>query len=287
MFLQLAEDNHLADQCGLPPIKPLRSRSKVPEKWAEYDRKRAEWEACRAGKGKGTNMVAGLTLAPGRAFFLALLDLNIDGLASRLAMGDMNQLKARWNKIGGDNDKLVKFINAGKGKPPRRVGFLNKFIGPTALAEDENPNSLTNDQKARIIAATTALGGTIAATFPPTAPVAIAGGPILGTVIVALMPLIKSAANRTAAQEAIGAALPPVSDSPAPGASPTSSSWLDKTNFIGFTNKQTLLVAGNLVGVGASAYMYKKKKNKKAAGILLGLTIAADAAYYFASKNNS
>ncbi len=41
--------------CGLPPIKPLRSRSKVPDKWKEYDRKKAAYDQCRSGKKEDRN----------------------------------------------------------------------------------------------------------------------------------------------------------------------------------------------------------------------------------------
>ncbi len=294
MYLQLAEgDNtYLADQCGLPPIKPLRSRSKVPEKWAEYDRKKAEWDACREGKGKSTtfNPIKAAILAPGRALFLLILDMNIDGTASRLATSDVEGLKRQWNKMGGDSRKLIQMINAGKNKTPKRLGFLTKFVGPSALAADgdeENPSGITNDQKARIIAATTALGGVVASTFPASAPVAIPGGPILGTVIVGILPYIKQAANKSAAQEAAAAALAPlvVPADGTPGA-PASQSWADKKNFLGFTNKQTLLFGGNAGALVLSGVLYQRKK-KKAAAVVLGVTIAADVAYYFASKNNS
>lgn len=296
MHLQLAEGNnvYLADQCGLPPIKPLRSRSKAPEKWAEYDRKKAEWDACREGKGKSTTFdpVKAAILSPGRALFLLLLDMNVDGIASRLATSDVNTMKSMWNKMGGDSRKLIQMINDGKGKSPKRLGFLTKFVGPTALAEgdEENPSDLTNEQKAKIIAATTALGGVVAGAFPGTAPVAIPGGPILGTVIIRALPIIKQAANKTEQDEKNGAALPPL---PLPSKDlvrPTNTvgtlSWADKKNFTGLTNKTTVLIAGNLVGFGGAGILFMKNK-KKAAIVLAGMTLAADAAYYFASKNNA
>lgn len=285
MYLQLAENN-LSDQCGLPPIHPLRSRAKDPSGWAKYDAKKKAWDDCRTGKGKSTvNPIKAVVLAPGRAVFLIMLDYNIDGLASRLATEDITALTAQWNKLGGDSAKLVQMINNGKGKPAHRMGFLTKFTGGTALADDgteENPGNLTNDQKVKIIAASTALGTAIGATFPPTAPVAIPGGPILGTVLVGLIPFIKNAANKTPSSETAGANLPtipPPPDSTLPDGSPGATSpWLSQTNSItGYSNSVTLIAGTVIVGSGASAYLLTRKnpRQRKAGKIVAGATVVS------------
>lgn len=236
--------------------------------------------------------VKAVVLAPGRALFLLLLDENIDGLASRLATEDISGLSAQWEKMGGDKQKLVKFINNGKGKKKRDFGFLKKFQGPQTLADDssdENPAGLTADQKAKIIAASTALGAAIGATIPAAAPIAIPGGPILGTVIVGVAPYIKNAAKRTDSSEAAGAAAPTIPD-PGPstfpdgGSTAVESGWFDRTNFTGFTNKQTALASVNIVGITGSVIMFRKRK-KAAAFTILGLTAVADIAYYLSTKN--
>jgi hypothetical protein len=268
MYLQLAEDNYLAASCGLPPVKPIRSRSKAPDKWATYDRKRAEWEACREGKGKPTSIhpFKKVLLAPGRALFYLMLDRNIDGVASRLATMDIQGLSRQWTKLGGEPNKLVKFINQGKKKAPHRRGLLTKFTGPQTLGEgeetEENPAALSKEQKTKIIAATSAFGVALAAAIPVTAPVAIPGGPILGTVIVGVMPFIKGAANKNAAEEAAGALVP---DAPVPAVQGTDDeqtdvAWMDKTNFLGFTNKQTVLVGGSLAVIGGIIYIAKNRR---------------------------
>lgn len=247
----------------------------------------------RRKKDGGTrHPIKAVMLAPGRALFLLMLDENIDGLASRLATENISGLSKQWEKMGGDQRKLVQMINKGKGKKARRFGFLSKFTGAQHLGEDEeNPANLSNDQKAKIIAASTALGAAIGATIPAAAPVAIPGGPILGSVIVGVIPFIKNAANKTQSAEDAGANLPTIPEPPASilpgedGEATAPGSWMGKKNFTGFTNGQTALGLVNIAGIAAGAVMIRKKK--KAAGLaVLGLVVAADAAYYFTSKNN-
>ena len=149
MYLQLAENNLSAieGQCGPRPTKPnfgigdeAKARARNPEKWARYDRMLAAWIKCRENKDKstaGTGAVA--LLAPGRALFNILAKFNVDGLATKLASENWNDVKMWWNKVGGQSSKLAKFINQGKGKKPVKIGLLKKFRAGGALAEMENP----------------------------------------------------------------------------------------------------------------------------------------------------
>ena len=234
-----------------------------------------------------------VTLAPGRSLFLLMLDYNIDGLASRLATQDISGLSSQWRKMGGDPDKLVKNINKGKKKKPHKFGFLDKFKGPAALADDgsdENPAGLSNSQKAAIIGASTALGAAIGATIPATAPIAIPGGPVLGTVLVGVMPYIKKGANQTDAQAAAGSTTP---DAPVPPSEPVETvadalPWLGRKNFTGFSNSITLIGSTALVAAGGAGYLYKKK-NKKGAAIVgaLGAATIGGILLYERSQSNS
>jgi len=209
-----------------------------------------------------------------------LLDHNVDGLASRLATQNMPALSAQWRKLGGDPRKLVDFINKGKKKAPKRHGFLKKFTGPQALADgeagsgagDENPAALSADQKAKIITASTALGAALAVTIPATAPIAIPGGPILGTVIVGIMPFIKNAANKTDAEEAAGALIPDAILPPteAPDGTETGGNWLAKQNKLGISNGLTLMIGTGIVGAVGATASYKRNKKKQAATIGIG-----------------
>lgn len=211
-------------------------------------------------KGGNRHPVKKVLLAPGRAFFLALLDYNIDGLASRLATENLTGLSHQWEKIGGDQQKLIKFINAGKKKQPRRLGFLDKFKG-SQLSEDvptdENPAGLTSQQKARVLTATTGLSTAIAAAIPATAPIALPAGPALGAVIIAVMPFIKNAANKTAADESAGSNTPPTPEPPPSqepdGAEDTGGDFWKKY-------KTPILIGGGLIAIGAAYYFMKPKR---------------------------
>jgi len=68
-------------------------------------------------KGTGKKIL----LAPVRGAFIALLNLNVRGLAKKLSIAlqkDPSRTKAMWEKLGGKFDKLEKAINKGKSKKP-------------------------------------------------------------------------------------------------------------------------------------------------------------------------
>lgn len=68
-------------------------------------------------KGTGKKIL----LSPVRGAFLALLDLNVRGLAKKLSIAlqkNPSKTKAMWEKLGGKFDKLEKAINKGKNKKP-------------------------------------------------------------------------------------------------------------------------------------------------------------------------
>ena len=159
----------------------------------------------KANKPDRRNPAAVVLLAPGRALFQAMLDLNVDGLATKLSRRDFAELRTYWLKAGGNPDKLAKYINKGKGKKPKKIGFIKKFKKGEQLAEQENPfmsEDLTPSKKAAIIGAATAAGTAIGTAFPGIGNVAgAAAGTSLGGVIVAILPVIKKAADDTAGDE--------------------------------------------------------------------------------------
>jgi hypothetical protein len=57
-----------------------------------------------------------LVLSPGRNAYLALIDLNVHKLATNLARVDEKLLRKKWEKLGGNFDKLKNAINRGKSK---------------------------------------------------------------------------------------------------------------------------------------------------------------------------
>lgn len=252
MYLQLAdnEEYQLADSCGLKPLKPLRSRDKVPEKWAEYDAKLAAWTQCRLDKGKGTSIIAAVALAPARALFSLMMDLNVDGIATKFALMPYNEVKENWLKVGGDIDKLAKWINKGKGKKPLKIGLLKKFKTGGTLAEREYLSEVTDAQKAGIVAATTAAGTAIGTAVPGVGNV-VGGtaGASLGTLIIAILPLFKKASNLPDGDaDVIPAPTPPVPTDTGAG-----------TGGTGTLPKWIMPVGLGIAGLVAIYYFTKKK----------------------------
>ncbi len=131
------------------------------------------------------NPVASVALAPGRALFLAMVNMNIDGIATKLAKQNFKtEIEPRWLKAGGNPSKLSKAINKGKGKRPKKVNFLSKFKGGK-LAEDVYlSEELNEEQKKKIIALSTSLGTTIGTAIPGIGSTAGAGaGASLGGLV--------------------------------------------------------------------------------------------------------
>lgn len=63
-------------------------------------------------------------LSGGRALFMVMLELNLDGFATKLASGDTSALLAEWYKLGGDRTKLAEALKRGASKPEKKIGFL-------------------------------------------------------------------------------------------------------------------------------------------------------------------
>ena len=73
---------------------------------------------------KGLKAVKTIGLAVARGPFLVLVNFNVFGLASKFKRAlDKNKSKVLefWTKLGGDDDKFLKSINAGAAKKPHLV----------------------------------------------------------------------------------------------------------------------------------------------------------------------
>jgi hypothetical protein len=243
MYLQLAESprRRRGGKEQVLITKYKRESNRVPEHWRTLN----EEDMFLAKRTKplfkkplfkkplfgGRNPLKVALLAPGRGAFIGMLDLNIDGLATRLSKGDVTKLGDQWLKLGGDRNKLIKALNKGAKKKPKKLNILNKLTGKKGMSEDEfllaqryypmlnddatdeNPAKVTGDEKAKIIAvctgAATAIGGLIA---PPAGAAIGAAGPMLGAVVIGLLPMIRKGADIPEAE----AELPPTSEIPEP-----------------------------------------------------------------------
>ncbi len=89
----------------------------------------------KAGKGKKklqlfSKATKKLVLSPGRNAYLALIALNVHKLATNLARVDVKQLREKWEKLGGNFEKLQNAINKGKAKK----SILGIGFEPTSTA---------------------------------------------------------------------------------------------------------------------------------------------------------
>jgi len=232
MYLQLAESprRRRGDKEQILITKYKRESNRVPEHWRTLnedmflakrskEQRKADRKERKENRGK-KNPLKKILLAPGRATFLALLDLNIDGIATRLAKGDITKLGEQWLKLGGDRNKLIKNINKGAKKKPKKIGFLNKLVGKEGMGEDEfmlaeryypmlneendtdeNPSLVSKEVKAKIIAISTGVATTIGGLVGGPAGITLgAAGPALGVVIIGILPLLKKGSEITDAQ---------------------------------------------------------------------------------------
>jgi hypothetical protein len=232
MHLQLAESprRRRGGKEQVLITKYKRESNRVPEHWRTLnedmflakrskEQRKADRKERKENRGK-KNPLKKILLAPGRATFLALLDLNIDGIATRLAKGDITKLGEQWLKLGGDRNKLIKNINKGAKKKPKKIGFLNKLVGKEGMGEDEfmlaeryypmlneendtdeNPSLVSKEVKAKIIAISTGVATTIGGLVGGPAGITLgAAGPALGVVIIGILPLLKKGSEITDAQ---------------------------------------------------------------------------------------
>jgi len=81
---------------------------------------------------KGFQKLKGVALAPARAPFILLVDINFRGLARKLSVArekNADKFQEWWLKVGGNIDKLNKAVDKGKGKKP----FLGEKKGVNGI----------------------------------------------------------------------------------------------------------------------------------------------------------
>ena len=64
-------------------------------------------------------------LSGGRALFMLMIELNLDGFATKLSTTDTSALLNEWYKLGGNRTKLAEALRKGASKPEKKIGFLS------------------------------------------------------------------------------------------------------------------------------------------------------------------
>lgn len=191
----MCSDCNTAEAIGLGN-KAKRQAKRADKKEARQDKrddrkeKRQEKRDNRP-KGRVATRVKTLALAPGRNLFLLLIKNNLDGIASKLALGNQTDFATRWAALGGNRTVLTKNIKIGASKREKKLGFLNKIKKIVGNTKVNGIGEIPPQIKAAIVAACAAAGTAIAG------PKGTAAGTTMGTVVVELLPALMTVLSRT------------------------------------------------------------------------------------------
>jgi ribosomal protein L17 len=157
---------------------------------------KAKTAVTAAAKNAGSNLKTG-GLAGGRALFLAMVQKNLDGMATKLTKVDANLLKSNWSKVGGDYTALQNAIKKGSGLPAKKLGFLGKLR--QLLAKKGVIKGIGAASDAEIQAAIVTISTTIGTAIAPAA--GTAAGASVGAVLAGIYPVIMQLVKQTPATE--------------------------------------------------------------------------------------
>jgi len=157
---------------------------------------KAKTAVTAAAKNAGGNLkVTGM--AGGRALFLAMVQKNLDGIATKLTKIDANLLKSNWSKVGGDYTALQNAIKKGSGVPAKKLGFLGRLR--QLLAKKGVIKGIGAASDAEIQAAIVTISTTIGTAIAPAA--GTAAGASVGAVLAGIYPVIMQLVKQTPASE--------------------------------------------------------------------------------------
>lgn len=133
--------------------------------------------------GIGKFNVKTIPLAPGRNAYLEIIRFNFRGIAKHLALAiskDVNKVKSKWEKLGGNYSALVAAINAGKDKKPL-FGENDKWDAPQYVEPVyvQVTAEQTQYKKDKASGALKGIGFTVAALVAAASPVILAIAPLI------------------------------------------------------------------------------------------------------------
>lgn len=158
--------------------------------------------ATTVSTGAAANAVKGATLAPGRNLFRLIVQNNMDGIASKLAKMNQQQILDLWKKVGGDPGKIAADIRNGSSKPVKKLGLLG-LIKKKLTAKGIKGMGATDAQViTELVPAATAAGTAVgAASGPQGAAAGAATGASLAEVLKQLIPLVQQLLAQTPAAD--------------------------------------------------------------------------------------
>ena len=154
--------------------------------------------ATTVSTGAAANAVKGATLAPGRNLFRLIVQNNMDGIASKLAKMNQQQILDLWKKVGGDPGKIAADIRNGSSKAVKKLGLLG-LIKKKLTAKGIKGMGATDAQIiTELVPAATAAGTAVgAASGPQGAAAGAATGASLAEVLKQLIPLVQQLLAQT------------------------------------------------------------------------------------------
>ena len=154
--------------------------------------------ATSVSSGAAVAAIKGATLAPGRNLFRLIVQNNMDGIASKLAKMNQQQILDLWKKVGGDPGKIGADIRNGASKPAKKLGLLG-LVKKKLAAKGIKGLGATDAQiiEALVPAATAAGTAVGAASGPQGAAVGAASGASLAEVLKQLIPLVQQLLAQT------------------------------------------------------------------------------------------
>jgi hypothetical protein len=97
-------------------------QDKKDEKEREKNQKKEARDAC------GPQGLKPTTLALGRWIFAALVQMNMDGFATKMSKMDFAKIKDAWCKVGGNPFSLQEWIKNGSQRREIRIGFFSRLL---------------------------------------------------------------------------------------------------------------------------------------------------------------
>ena len=148
--------------------------------------------ATTVSTGAAANAVKGATLAPGRNLFRLIVQNNMDGIASKLAKMNQQQILDLWKKVGGDPGKIAADIRNGSSKPVKKLGLLGLVKKKLAAKGIKGLGATDAQVISELVPAATAAGTAVgAASGPQGAAAGAATGASLAEVLKQLIPLVQ------------------------------------------------------------------------------------------------
>lgn len=111
-------------------VDEIGKRSRKQRK-ADREQKRDKRKEGRKGKG---SKVAKIALAPCRAAFLAIVSLNVFGIATKLNTISKDKVSKFWQKFKGKDKNIFEAINKGKARKESKANGIGAVTAAAAIA---------------------------------------------------------------------------------------------------------------------------------------------------------